>query len=63
MVAFLKNVKKAIGALLGAVTPHAVSVILGFFGVTLDPALVNSLAVLLASVGAWLAPKNEEPVG
>jgi hypothetical protein len=56
----LRRWKKALGGLLGAATGVAVTQIAeAVFGWQLDPALANTIAVVLAGVGAWLAPKNE----
>jgi glycine/D-amino acid oxidase-like deaminating enzyme len=54
------TVRKAVGAFLGGLTAAAVAAGFGLFGVTLGPELALALATLLATLGAYLAPKNEE---
>jgi tetrahydromethanopterin S-methyltransferase subunit D len=54
----LATVKKAVGALLGGVTGGAVVVVLGAFGVTVAPELAASIAIGLATLGTYLAPRN-----
>lgn len=53
------TVKKAVGAFLGGATGAAVVVVLGWFGVTVSEQLAAALALVLATVGTYLAPKNE----
>jgi hypothetical protein len=52
------NVKKAIGAALGGLTGAAVVAVLGLFSIEVAPELAASIALILATFGTWLAPKN-----
>lgn len=60
----LKKVSKAIGALLGGLSAPVLVQLLGALGVQsvagveLTPEVVAGLAIVLATVGTWLAPKN-----
>lgn len=60
----IRRVSKAIGALLGGVSAP---VLVGLFGaigvqsiagVNLTPDVVAGLAIVLATIGTWLAPAN-----
>jgi hypothetical protein len=53
------TVKKAVGAFLGGATAAAVTVVLGWFGVEVSAELAAAFALVLATVGTYLAPKNE----
>lgn len=61
----IKAVSKAIGALLGGLSAPVLVQVLGalgvqsILGVELTPEVVASLAIALATVGTWLAPKNQ----
>lgn len=56
----LRKIRKAIGALLGGVTGAVIIAIAGAFGLGLAPELAAAIALILASIGAWIAPPNEE---
>lgn len=55
----MKTVRKAVGALLGGVTGTAVVAVAGAFGLEVTPEVAAAVALLLATLGAWLAPPNE----
>jgi hypothetical protein len=55
----MKKIAKAIGALLGGITGGVLVVALGAFDVTIDPELAAAIALILATFGTYLAPKNE----
>lgn len=55
----MKRIAKAVGALLGSVTGAGVVALFAAFDVTIPLALAGAIAVILATVGAYLAPANE----
>lgn len=55
---FVERYSKALGALVGSVTPSAVLGILGSVGVHLAPAWAAVIVSILATVATWLAPAN-----
>ena len=55
----MRKIRKAIGALLGGVTGATVTMVLSAFDVEVAPELAAALAVVLATIGTWLAPPNE----
>lgn len=57
----MRRIRKAVGALLGGVTAGAVLSVAAAFGVEVSPELAGAVAVLLAALGTYLAPANEEP--
>jgi uncharacterized protein (DUF697 family) len=57
----MRKVAKAVGALLGGVTAAVVVGVAGAFGVDVAPEVAATVAIALATVGTWLAPKNAEP--
>jgi len=57
----MSKVAKALGALLGGITGGAVVVLAGSFGLDITPELGAAVALVLGTVGAYLAPKNTDP--
>lgn len=55
------TVRKAVGAFLGGLTAAAVVTVAGFFSVEVSPELASAVAVILATLGTWLAKPNEVP--
>lgn len=55
----LRQVRKAIGAALGGVTAAAVVAVAGLLGWEVSPELGAAIALILATLGAWIAPPNE----
>lgn len=53
-----RRVWKAIGAALGGITGAAVVAVAGAFGWEVSPELGAAIALILATVGAAIAPKN-----
>lgn len=50
---------KAIGALLGGLTPAVLLGVLALVHVTVDPTLAAAICTVLGAVGAYLAPANK----
>lgn len=55
-----RKIKKLIGAALGAVTAGGVLAVANALGIGVGPELAAAVAGLLAAVGTYLAPKNQE---
>lgn len=49
---------KALGALIGALTPAAVIFVLGLVGVHIDLTVATAICTVLATVGTIIAPAN-----
>lgn len=60
MKIWLKNVRKAVGALLGGVTAAGVVAVAEMVGVDVSLPVAGALAVLLSTAGTWVAPRNVE---
>lgn len=56
----MKRVRKAVGALLGGATGAVVALLLNAVGVDVTAEFATAVAVILSTVGTWVAPKNEE---
>lgn len=54
-----RRIWKAIGAALGGVTGAAVVAVAGAFGADVSPELGAAIALILATVGTAIAPRNE----
>lgn len=50
---------KAIGGLLGGLTPAVVIGLLAAFHVSVDPTLASAICTVAAALGAYLAPANK----
>lgn len=58
----IRKISKLIGTALGGLTGAAVAGLLALAGVEVTPAEATALAVLLSSLGAYLAPANAGPL-
>lgn len=54
----IRKIKKAIGALLGGITAGAVVAILEAFNMDVTLQQAGAIAILLTTLGTYLAPKN-----
>ena len=59
MKPYLRRIRKAVGALLGGVTAAAVVAVAEALDVDVSMPVAGAIAVLLSTVGTWLAPPNE----
>lgn len=58
----IKRVSKLLGTLLGGLTGAGVAAVLALAGLEVTPAEASALALLLSSLGAYLAPANAGPL-
>jgi hypothetical protein len=56
----VKKIWKAVGAVLGGLTGTAVIAVAGAFGADVTPEFGAAVALILATFGTYLAPKNAD---